>query len=51
MVQVIESYSYFSLSVAFTLYLSDNFGVSDYKVNQTLSTVLHPVTQRHSATS
>ena len=30
--QVIESYSYFSLSVAMTLYLTDEFGVSDLSV-------------------
>ena len=31
-VQVIESYSYFSLSVAMTLYLTDEFGISDLAV-------------------
>ena len=30
--QVIESYSYFSLSVAMTLYLTDEFGISDLAV-------------------
>jgi hypothetical protein len=30
--QVIESYSYFSLSVAMTLYLTDEFGISDLSV-------------------
>ena len=33
---MIESYSYFSLSVSLTLYLSDNFGISDYKASPML---------------
>ena len=44
--QVIESYSYFSLSVAMTLYLTDEFGISDlavrYPLQQGLYTARHP---------